>query len=202
MERSRKEGTTVHGALSAALVLAGRQVIYREWKENLVRILSPVDTRKLLGIVDNFTLTFTTGQVSVEPRGNTDFWELARFMKSGLSGSQTHEGASFPLELLTTVVNGLDIQSAAQLELHAFKAEAMLSNLGNVRYDTTFGKLKLEALWGPSVLRGFEDDQTIGVATANGSLCLLHTTFNPQPPLLEVMEQVLTTACATEASST
>jgi NRPS condensation-like uncharacterized protein len=201
VERSRKEGTTVHGALSAALVLAARQV-YSEWKENLVRILSPVDTRKLLGIVDNFTLTFTTGEVSVEPCGNTDFWELARFMKSGLSSSQTREGASFALELLTTVVKGLDIQSAAQLALHAFNAEAMLSNLGSVRYDTTFGKLKLEALWGPSVLRGLEGDQTIGVATANGSLCLLHTTFNPQPPLLEVMEQVLTTASATEASST
>ena len=191
----------MHGALSAALVLAGRQV-YSEWKENLVRILSPVDPRKLLGIVDNVTLTFTTGQVSVEPCGNTDFWELARFMKSGLSSSQTHEGASFALELLTPAVKGLDIQSAAQLGLHVFKGEAMLSNLGNVRYDTTFGKLKLEALWGPSVLRGFEGDQTIGVATVNGSLRLLHTTFNPQPPLLEVMEQVLTTACAIEASST
>jgi hypothetical protein len=104
--------------------------------------------RKLLGIVDNFTLALTNGQVSVKPHRNTDFWELARFMKSGLSGSQTHEGASFALELLTTVVKGLDIRSAAQLELDAFKAETTVSNLGNVRYDTTVGKLKLEALWG------------------------------------------------------
>jgi hypothetical protein len=191
VERSRKEGTTVHGALSSALVLAGREV-YREWKETLVRIYSPVDTRRLLGIVDNFTLSFTNGQVSVEPHRNTDFWELARFMKNSLSGLQTHEGALFPLELLTTAVKGLDLQSASRLFLHEFQAEAMLSNLGSVRYDTTFGKLKLEALWGPSVLRGFEGDQTIGVATANGALCLLHTTFNAQPPLLEVMEQVLT----------
>jgi hypothetical protein len=191
VERSRKEGTTVHGALSSALVLAGREV-YREWKETLVRIYSPVDTRRLLGIVDNFTLSFTNGQVSVEPHGNTDFWELARFMKNSLSGLQTHEGALFPLELLTTAVKGLDLQSASRLFLHEFQAEAMLSNLGSVRYDTTFGKLKLEAIWGPSVLRGFENDQTIGVATANGALCLLHTTFNAQPPLLEVMEQVLT----------
>jgi hypothetical protein len=52
---------------------------------------------------------------------------------------------------------------------------------------------------GSSVLRGFEGDQTVGVATANGALCLLHTTFNPQPPLLEVMEQVLPMACATDS---
>ena len=37
---SRQEGTTVHGALSAALVLAGRQYSSK-WRNSPVRILSP-----------------------------------------------------------------------------------------------------------------------------------------------------------------
>src|SRR5258708_20763739 len=41
-ERSRREGTTVHGALAAALVLAGRD-IHPACREALVRDVSPVN---------------------------------------------------------------------------------------------------------------------------------------------------------------
>src|SRR5260370_23594833 len=47
-ERSRREGTTVHGALAAALVLAGSD-IHREWREAPVRVVSPVNNRTILG---------------------------------------------------------------------------------------------------------------------------------------------------------
>jgi hypothetical protein len=45
-ERSRREGTTVHGALAAALVFAGRD-IHREWREAPVRVVSPVNNRTI-----------------------------------------------------------------------------------------------------------------------------------------------------------
>jgi Condensation domain len=48
-KRAQQEETTVHGALSAALVIAGRQAI-GEWTDKPVRVLSPIDIRKLLGI--------------------------------------------------------------------------------------------------------------------------------------------------------
>src|SRR5258708_9504026 len=47
-ERSRREGATVHGALVAALVLAGRD-IHREWRGAPVRVISPVNNRTILG---------------------------------------------------------------------------------------------------------------------------------------------------------
>lgn len=46
------------------------------------------------------------------------------------------------------------------------------------------GGLRLKALWGPALLMGFENEQTVGVTTTNDSLCLLHTTFTPIPSLL------------------
>jgi hypothetical protein len=50
--RSRQEATTVHGALCAALVNAGRRVPLG-WQDVPVRILSPVNIRRLLGVGEN-----------------------------------------------------------------------------------------------------------------------------------------------------
>jgi hypothetical protein len=71
-----------------------------------------------------------------------------------------------------------------------------VSNLGEVPIENCIGDLRLEALGGPSILIGFEGEQGIGVATANGSLTLLHASFEPLPSLLESMEQLLIEACS------
>jgi hypothetical protein len=55
-ERSRREGTTVHGALTAALVFAGRD-IRREWRKAPVRVVSPVNNRTILGRGDDCALS-------------------------------------------------------------------------------------------------------------------------------------------------
>jgi NRPS condensation-like uncharacterized protein len=47
-ERARHEGTTVQGALCAALVLAGRKTS-RTWRKQSVRVMSPVNARAHLG---------------------------------------------------------------------------------------------------------------------------------------------------------
>jgi hypothetical protein len=44
----------------------------------------------------------------------------------------------------------------------------MVSNLGVLPLETSFGGFKLESLWGPSVLVGVEGEQMIGAATLNG----------------------------------
>jgi hypothetical protein len=53
----------------------------------------------------------------------------------------------------------------------------------------------LKAMFGPAVLTGFEDHQTIGVSTLNGALCLLHTSHTPPEGLLEKIQSVLAQAC-------
>jgi hypothetical protein len=50
-------------------------------------------------------------------------------------------------------------------------------------------------MFGPAVLTGFEGQQTIGVATVNGALGLLHISHTPPQRLLEKIKSVLAQAC-------
>jgi hypothetical protein len=72
----------------------------------------------------------------------------------------------------------------------------MLSNLGRLPFDSTFGRLRLEALWAPCALRGIEGEQTLGAVSVNGSLHLTHTSPAPIPGLLSGMEEELRKACS------
>ena len=74
-------------------------------------------------------------------------------------------------------------------------SEVLLTNLGSLPFDRQFGPVTLKAIFGPAVLTGFEGQQTIGVATVNGALCLLHTSHTPPEGLLEKTQSVLTQAC-------
>jgi hypothetical protein len=52
------------------------------------------------------------------------------------------------------------------------------------------------AIWGPRALLGYEGERLISAATVEGSLHLMHTSYQPLPAVLEVMEQHLAAACA------
>jgi hypothetical protein len=54
-------------------------------------------------------------------------------------------------------------------------------------------RLEARGLSGPSILMGFEGEQD--VATANGSLNLLHTSYE-RPALVQSIEERLVTACS------
>jgi hypothetical protein len=73
----------------------------------------------------------------------------------------------------------------------AFAHEATLTNLGALPFGESFGPFKLEAVWGPAVLLGFEGAQTIGVTAVNGSMCLTQTSHTPLEGFLESMGSVL-----------
>jgi hypothetical protein len=193
--RAQEEETTVHGALCAALVLAGRQAI-GEWEDKPVRVLSPIDIRKLPGIGEHCGLFVSSGTVSFKPNAETAFWELARFAKRQLAGAQTRDGVTPAIQAIQqSVSKGLDVEAATQFAARGFAHEAVLTNLGNLRYETSFGEFKLEALWDPAIGGGFEGGRTIGVATVNGTLHLLHTSYAPVPFFLERIEKVLLAAC-------
>jgi len=87
------------------------------------------------------------------------------------------------------------VATVAEFVAEAFASEVLLTNLGNLSLDRQFGPVTLKAIFGPAVLTGFEGQQTIGVATANGALCLLHTSHTPPEGLLEKMQSVLAQAC-------
>ena len=193
-EVARKEGTTVHGAVCAALLLAGRQLSPR-WTEMPVRVASPLDVRKLLGLTDNVTLSVSLGIVSFPAGLNLTFWELARYAKHGLSGARTLESLARLTGNVASVLAGVrDAQSAYDSVRRATRFEMVVTNLGEVPYGSHFGDLVLEELWGPAVVAGLGDRQAVGVATVNGSLRMLHVSYLTMKPLLEVAGQILISA--------
>lgn len=194
--RAREEGVTIHAAISAALTIAGR-AIDESWRNNPLRIMSPAEIRDILGLKDQCMVSFAGGEISIAPGGSMTFWELARFAKHGLSAIKSKENVSRMIDLQSKAVSSnLTIEQAFQLKQNAFNAQVMLTNLGRLGFDSSFGPLKLENLWAPSALRGIEGEQTVGAVTVNDSLHLTHTSPAPIPGLLAGMEEVLRNACA------
>jgi Condensation domain len=195
-ERARREGTTVQGALCAALVLAGRKTS-SPWRTQSVRVMSPINVRAHLGAGEACGLYLGgAGKVTFQPGDSRAFWELARFAKQEISPSQTFQSLSKSLHGLEAIMTkDMDVETAAQVAAGAFARDLMVSNLGQMPYESEVGKLKLEAVWGPTALQGLEGEQNVGVATTNGAIRLLHASYSLIPYLLENTELILKAAC-------
>jgi hypothetical protein len=89
----------------------------------------------------------------------------------------------------------MDVETAAQISAGAFARDLMVSNLGQIPYESEFGELRLEAIWGPTALQGLEGEQNVGVATTNGAIRLLYVSYSLIPHLLENTELILRAAC-------
>jgi len=192
--RARQEGGTVHGALCAALVLASREV-FAPWREIPLRIFSPINARPLLDAGESCGV-FLGATTSVFDRQATDFWDIARDARIGVAANKTNENIAAQLSAFRGVVgNGAEVATVAEFVAKVFASEVLLTNLGSLSFDRQFGPVTLKAMFGPAVLTGFEDQQTIGVATVNGALCLLHTSHTPPEGFLEETQSVLAQAC-------
>ena len=159
--------------------------------------MSPAEIRDILGLKDQCMVSFGGSEISIAPGDSITFWELARFAKDGFSALKSTENISRMVDLQSTAVSSnLTVEQAFELKRNAFNAQVMLTNLGRLPFDSTFGSLKLETLWAPVALRGIEGEQTLGAVTVNGSLHLTHTSPVPIPSLLSGMEEELRKVCA------
>jgi hypothetical protein len=193
-KRARREGTTVQGALCAALVLAGRKTS-STWRKQSVRVMSPVNARAHLEAGEACDLYLGGGMVPFQPGDSRAFWDLARFAKKELSPSQTFQSLSASLRGLDGIMTkDMNVETAAQIAAVAFARDLMVSNLGQMPYESEFGKLKLEAVWGPTALQGLDGEQNVGIATTNGAIRLLHASYSLIPHLLENTESILRVA--------
>ena len=193
--RARQERTTIHGALLAASGIAARQYTNYGTGRDL-HICSPINNRKLAQSPENFGVLFTAGDSAIPETRTKNFWGLARKSKDALSAAQTSEGACAILGAVNGIVqSGLDAASTAEQGGESFNFDLMLTNLGVVPIDSSYGALSLRQLWGPGVLVGLEGEQTLGVSTFNGRLSLLHTSHTPLLGLLGAIESTLIAAC-------
>ena len=188
--RARQERTTVHGALVASVSLAGRQ-ISSEWMEEPVRVISPVDNRKLLGLNDECLLSIVFPITEHGPR-DAQFWDVARGVTRDLAPARTKNGVAATFAAFGQLISsGPDAKAISQFELQMCANETMMSNLGVLPIERNYGDLILEAFWGPSVFVGIEGEQMIGAATLHGAIHLLHSSYTPIPLLLQTTRRFL-----------
>jgi len=193
-QRARQEGTTVHGALSAALAL-----VSKDWKPQPLRIWSPASARETLESGYSASLQLTTKTVSFDLEEHRTFWDVARYSNASLAGVGSMEYITgYTQELSGLISSGIDINGLVEFGETVIANEYLLTNIGALNFDTDFGKLQLEALWGPFVLTGYEGSQTIGVTSINGIIHLALTTLAhiEAKPLLEAVEDLLMEECA------
>jgi hypothetical protein len=188
---AREVGATVHGALVAAFTFAGRQ-LSSDWLTHPVRVVSPVSNRKVLGLEDQCALSIIFPMGAYAPDSTENLWNVARAVKDELTPVRTAQGLSTVFsgfrQLMSTSPN---VAQIAAFELQVCACEGMVSNLGALPFETSVGRFKLESLWGPSVFVGIEGEQMIGVATLNGAIHLLHTSYTPMPRLLQATAATL-----------
>jgi len=194
-ERAREEATTIHGIICAAVVIAGRE-IDQTWRENPLRIFSPVNIRALIGVEDVCVNAFSKAVSAVETDSKASLWDLARFFRSTLLPFKTSAGNEPVLATISeAIATNMNVEQGELFARAAFGEEILVSNVGLIPYGPDFGKVKIKSIWAPVMLRGNKPEQTIGVATINGSIHLVHSSWTPVPGLLEGVERKLAEAC-------
>ena len=195
LKTARREQTSVHAAISAALVLTGRESL-ATWKEHGVRVLSPISLHKALNVENDCVLALTAGIVSFAPTTGSNFWDLARWAKQALLPFQKMEGVRKMSGVLEkTIPNHANVETVARAMAQGMGYELVVTNVQQFPFENRFGDLTLEGLWGPSALNGFEGEQAVGIATVNGSLHMVHTSYSPVATLLNRAVDLLMNAC-------
>ncbi|WP_161557263.1 phthiocerol/phthiodiolone dimycocerosyl transferase family protein [Acidisarcina polymorpha] len=193
-ERTHREGVTIHAIICAAVAAAGREVD-AVWRDNPLRIFSPVDIRRLVGLQDECMVAFSKANTILETNSMGDLWGTARVIKETLRPFKTQVGNAPVLAAISeAMAANLDVEQGAELNRAAFSEEVMVSNVGLLPYSPHFGNLKLKSLWAPVILRGHAPEQTIGVATVNGQIHFVHSSQNPIPGLLGGIQKQLSRA--------
>jgi len=193
-ERARVEGSTLHGALCAALTAAASRLV-PGWSDAPLRVLSPIDVRgRVLNGSEHFGVCVTA--VILEDDSSThDFWSRARSFSDRLKPATEAESIAARVGRMHDRVSAIStVQQAEELLAQGFSAEILLTNLGRVDLQDTYGPLTLRALWGPAVNTGFAMGQTVGAVTVRNRLHLLHTSCEPARGLLGEASSLLSAA--------
>lgn len=195
IKRAKREKTTVHGALSAALVIA-LKLVESALEKKPVRILHPLSARIPLGLGDDYGLMMNILTLPYDPARKDSFWSFAKTVREGIASTQTREWITGVNNASRELFyNGLDVNTVEQALRQGTEHEILLTNLGQISFKADYGGLTLKSLWGPIVLTAHDAAQTVGVATFNGALTLTLTAISPSEGLLEAVEKIIGQVC-------
>ena len=185
----RQHGVTVHAALTAAVVLAGRQLSAR-WRELPVRVFSPANLRARLRAGDGVHNCVSGGATQLAPPAAASLWTVARQARHDLAPFLTHDGHFTINSMIGSVV--ADASGAVSGTSLHMGYEFILTNPGRVELDLPASSdATITALHGPCVVLGFEEEQAVAALTFDGRLSLTHCSYSPIDGLLELAVQQL-----------
>ena len=191
LKRAKKEGTTVHAALVAALTLAGKRYS-EEWNAGPVRCMSPIDMRRTLGIPDAPGMLISSHQAPILTPDEASFWDIARTVREEMLPAQSADGARNLLSALSSIVT--EEHNARDLYRSVLKGplvhELMVTNYAGYRVRTEYGGLKIVNLFtgSPSFI---PDLQKVSVLTVNGRLGMTVVARDVFPTLLTDAREIL-----------
>jgi cytochrome P450 family 110 len=176
-DRARQENTTVHGAISAAFLLT----IARQGKSTL-KCQSPINARFALVSAEGSDLPLSVheaigvyisyGVTQHDLSEETSLWQVARSLKSQLSAALLPTQV---YEVFHRVQNQTALLPEAKTIYEAARSkenDLVVTNLGRLPFEQSFGSLQIEAIHGPVVLFGAERESAVGVATLGDRLSI------------------------------
>jgi hypothetical protein len=191
---TRREQTTIGAVLSAATVAAVRELDPRVSEADL-RLTTALDARPYLGNGDDLVLSIISPR-AIAPYPGEDLGASARAIKAQIAPFQSFDAIAATFERVEGVLaQRLAAPTIVNMLAQGFGHDVGISNLRCVEFRPMSNGLRVESVWGPSVLVGYEGEQFIGSATFEGALHLVYSSFTPLAGLLEVVEAILSKAC-------
>lgn len=194
IKRARQNQTTVSAVLLAALAFAVRRVSPDQSGSDL-QWSTPVNARPYLGNECDLAMSVISAR-GIDPHSGDDLFAAARAVKPTIARFQNLRA----IQAIYTRVNAIYAQKLDAATLVNAVAsiaghDLMLSNLKTAEFPVEPEGLRVESVWGPSVLLGVEGEQMIGSVTFAGALHLLYSSFTPLPGLLEAVSETIQSAC-------
>ena len=170
IHRSRAEGTTVHGAISAAFLFA---LIQQDLKpRDAMGCLHPVNVRPQLslpilnGVGLYICLCMTSHSLSVD----SAFWDVARLVKSQLPQIDMAQRLVEECQLRQATMAHLTDAATFVKDLQSqYPCQLTVTNLGRLELAQQYGNIRVEALHAPAVMT---DGRIVGAATLGDRLAL------------------------------
>lgn len=188
----RAHAVTVQAALAAAVT----RVLQRSGRE-YVRIITPMDLRRLSGLPDDVAIRIMPARTGTSPDPSEGFWDAARQSADQLAPLRTSEavvGVTRALE--AAVPHDADGGDAVMLAIGSL--DAMITNLGALTAPATSGTA-LVSVEGISMSSRFAGEQILGVTTLEGAMHLTNTTHDPIPRFVQDVAAELHQAAGTAA---
>jgi hypothetical protein len=171
-DRARTEQTTVHGAISAAFLLA----LARQQGETRspLRCLSPVNVRSHLTspVDETVGLFIGYGLTHHEIHANSSLWDIARALTAQLAARSPELWQGFlQREAVMATCPEPQIVMAGMQQQYGY--DLLVTNLGPLPFTQQVGSLRLEELHGPAVMTGIETGRVVGVSTLGDCLSVI-----------------------------